>query len=208
MKKYATITSGRGPAECQWAAARVRDRFVKEAEERKIPVKIRESIPGDNPGDIRSCLLILDREKARDFLKSWEGTILWIGQSPYRPYHKRKNWYVGVTVGDAPPGRDVSMEDVRVDVMRAKGPGGQHVNKTSSAVRMVHEPTGISAMAGNRRSQARNRREAEKMLERRLSDQQIQAEKQDETARWTNHNQLERGNPVRTFEGRKFRERK
>ncbi|ACL02246.1 Protein chain release factor B-like protein [Desulfatibacillum aliphaticivorans] len=92
MKKYATITSGRGPAECQWAAARVRDRFVKEAEERKIPVKIRESIPGDNPGDIRSCLLILDREKARDFLKSWEGTILWIGQSPYRPYHKRKNW--------------------------------------------------------------------------------------------------------------------
>ena len=87
-----------------------------------------------------------------------QGEFVWVCKSPLRPRHPRKNWFVDAfELPSLPPPPAVALADVRFELFRAGGPGGQHQNKTESAVRATHVPTGVSATAREERSQHRNK---------------------------------------------------
>ena len=135
------ITSGDGPRECQWVVVKLALVFCKEAKARGLSADI--IWDGEPKAVAKSLLVKVNGENAAQFVKAREGTVKWIGQSPFRKNHKRKNWFVGVR--KAPDIRDVpelDERDIRYQTLKASGPGGQHVNKTESAVRATHTPTG------------------------------------------------------------------
>jgi peptide chain release factor len=204
------VTSGRGPAECQLAVTRLADVLAKEARKAGLACEVLEVVPGRETGTALSALLSLEGPGARAFAARSCGSVLWICASPVRPGHKRKNWFVGVEML-APPEASAAVlraADVVFEAMRASGPGGQHVNKTESAVRATHRPTGLVATAREERSQAMNKRLALARLAGLLAAGADAAKADAERDRWAHHDALERGRAVRTFEGLAFRERR
>jgi peptide chain release factor len=130
--------------------------------------------------------------------------VQWICASPFRPGHKRKNWYIGVQRLSIPNLLAFSEKDVRFDTFRSSGAGGQHVNATDSAVRATHVPTGLVATAREERSQIANRKLALSRLAGLMVRKEEQKREIEQKKRWEQHNALERGNPVRIYEGVRF----
>ncbi len=205
MVDWLQITSGRGPAECCRVVARVVERIRAEADKRHIEVRILEAAPGMKPNIFKSVLLALEGENRSEFAKGWEGTIQWIGESMFRPHHKRKNWFVGVKRLAPPPANQWSDNELRIEKMRSSGPGGQHANKTESAVRVTHVSTGLSAFAQEERSQHLNKKLAMTRLFALLQEKGESERRRHRQERWSQHNRLERGNPVRVYKGGKFK---
>ncbi len=205
MSLWLHITSGQGPVECQWVVARVAEQIEKEAVQCGVRCSVLEAVAGDEADTFRSVLLRLKGDQAETLTNDWRGTIQWIGQSPFRPHHKRKNWFVGVELLAPPSSPPWTTSDVKIDVMRSSGPGGQHVNKTSSAVRITHMPTGLVAVAREERSQHQNRALALARLARLLQEKQESAKATGRRERWEQHAALERGNAVRVYRGPKFK---
>ena len=146
-------------------------------------------------------------DAAAALARPWIGVIQWVAQSPLRPHHKRKNWFIGVfelpALPDAP--KALAAQDVRFEAFRAGGPGGQHQNKTESAVRATHIASGLSVVARDERSQHRNKALA---LDRIAALLRLQGELQAITAQndtHAAHDRLERGRPVKRFKGTAFR---
>jgi peptide chain release factor len=165
-------------------------------------------ITGVNPKTFKSVLIALEGEDLSTFIKSFEGTVQWIGKSMFRPNHKRKNWFVGVSAFLPPETPHWLENEFKIETMRASGPGGQHVNKTETAVRITHLPTGIRAIAQEERSQHFNRKLAMSRLNRLLLKKENETISETQSNRWNHHNRLERGNPVRVFECEDFRLKK
>ncbi len=205
---WVQITSGRGPEECCRAAFLLVRAFSEQASKNKIKVDCLEIIQGDQPKTIRSALLSLQGKGCDEFMHSWQGTVQWVSQSPFRPRHKRKNWFVGVQQVFPPAEQELSNKDFKFESMRASGPGGQHVNKVNSAIRVTHLPTGLTAMAQEERSQHMNKKLALTRLLARIEEAQNARAQQSQQEQWGMHNELERGNPVRVFQGERFREKK
>src|SRR4051812_21098794 len=95
-QRIVQITAGRGPAECCRVVAKVTERLLKEAPKAGLAAVVLDRRPGDLNGTFLSVTLQVSGKETDSFLLSWQGTIQWIAQSPYRRLHKRKNWYVGV----------------------------------------------------------------------------------------------------------------
>jgi peptide chain release factor len=171
-----------------------------------------DAVEGPERGTLLSALLSIEGEAAASFAARYEGSVLWVCQSPFRPTHKRKNWFVGVDVLNPPnlgrTGSTIKEQDVVFEAMRASGPGGQHVNKTESAVRATHKPTGLVAVAREERSQVMNKRLALARLAGMLAAGVEKAMAGAERDRWAQHDALERGKPVRTFTGPAFKEKR
>lgn len=156
-----------------------------------------------------SAVVVLDGEAAADLARRWTaGSILWINRSPLRPGHARKNWFVGVVMlpeavanGAAAPAR----ADIRFESFRAGGPGGQHQNKTESAVRAVHGPTGLTATARDGRSQHRNKVLAVERLTALLDARARLAHDGDARLIHAAHRHVERGAAGLRFVGPDFR---
>jgi peptide chain release factor len=201
---WVLFTSGRGPAECGRAVYGITRRIISEALALSLSVEVIEAVPGDIPETLDSLLLEFAGPGADAFVEKIQGTMLWIGKSPFRPYHKRKNWFIGVNIVEPPETVAVNPGDIRYETMCATGPGGQHVNKTESAVRAIHIPTGMRASARDHRSQHRNKELALKRLLHQLSQIEKQSHEQNRRRRWDKHNDLERGNSVRTYLGEEF----
>ena len=123
----------------------------------------------------------------------------WIAQRPFRPEHKRKNWFVGVEVFELSDEIKFDPNDITWETMRASGPGGQHVNRTESAVRVTHVQSGMQAVASEERSQHSNRKLALVRLAKKIADSKQQKKAEDRARRWRAQHELERGNPVRIF---------
>ena len=204
------ITANTGPAECCLAVHKAFKRLLQEASEAKVQVSLIEEIPGPVAGTLRSVFLGLqsadgaESAAAEQLATRWSGSLLWVCQSPYRPFHKRKNWFLGGAVYSAPA--PLPESDIRYEATRASGPGGQHVNKTDSAVRATHIATGLSVKVQSERSQHANKRLAGQLLAAKLAALSKAAEDESKAERRLQHHQSERGNAARVFVGLDFRE--
>jgi peptide chain release factor len=197
------FTTGRGPGECQIACGHLPAIFIDDAAKRGITATLIDAQEG--PHGLLSALVAVDGD-AEEFIKDWEGTVQWTCPSPIRKDWGRKNWFVSVSVIRPPePAEQLRDSDLAFESYRASGPGGQHVQKTDSAVRVTHKPTGLVAQAQEERSQHRNKALAVGRLSAMLKNRAEAAEHAAEHEKWTKHDALERGNPVRVYQGEKFK---
>ncbi len=195
------ISSGQGPEECRWVVGRLARAFQDEAAKVGVVCEPLE-IAAENPA---SLLVRVSGPDAEIFAAQREGTILWTGTSPFRPHHKRRNWFVGTT--RVPPIEaipELREEDFSFQAMRASGPGGQHVNKTDSAIRATHVPTGLVTVVQDQRSQHANRKLARIKLAMMLVEQRAENQRHARKGEWDRNQQLERGNPIRAYTGPAF----
>ncbi|WP_210463566.1 peptide chain release factor H [Rufibacter roseolus] len=199
MEMIMQITSGRGPEECWRVVAQVQEILFKVARAQGLQVLVLESVPGHLPNTLLSSLILVKGPGVTEFLKQWQGTVQWISASPFRKYHKRKNWFIGIQAIDAAQAFTWQEKDVVYESMRASGPGGQHVNKTESAVRARHLPSGLAVVASERRSQHQNKTEARERLQEKLRHWHLQQAALLARDQWEQHHSLERGNAIRTF---------
>ncbi|PTQ93993.1 peptide chain release factor [Mucilaginibacter yixingensis] len=193
------ITSGKGPAECCRVVACVQSLMMKQARQQHIEMEVLENIPGDVKGTLLSATILASGHNLDSFTKEWTGTIQWIAQSPYRKFHKRKNWFVGVAVFNINELPQWNLKDVKLETCRSSGPGGQNVNKVETAVRGTHLPSGLQVMAMDSRSQLENKKLCLTRLEAKVLAQQTEELMQQQQSQWMQHNMLERGNPVKTI---------
>jgi len=199
------LSAAQGPVECALAVSHALQRLLRECRSAGVQVQILERQPGPVSGSLQSVLLALDGEHAATLAMRWQGSMLWTCQSPLRPRHPRKNWFFGGAVYR--PSRVAADAALRIETLRASGPGGQHVNKTESAVRVTHLASGLSVTAQSERSQHANRRAALALLDLRLEQQAHARQASLKAQRRLFHHQVDRGNPHRCFIGPDFIER-
>lgn len=202
------ITSGRGPAECTWVVAQVLKKVLEEANELQVKATVLQREAGSENGTVETTIIQIEGKKANEFVTSWLGTIQWIGKSTFRKFHQRKNWFIGIFEIEQSNETKFHEKDVQYQAMRSSGAGGQHVNKVSSAIRATHIPTGIAVVAMDSRSQHQNKKLATERLKQKIEANNLNQFKNQEQNTWTNQMQIERGNPVRVFQGSDFKKQK
>jgi peptide chain release factor len=193
------ITAGRGPIECCRVVARVQEKMLLQARKNGLAIEVLDNKKADLNGTLSSATLLVKGPALEPFVKEWQGTVQWIGQSPYRKFHRRKNWFVGVEIFDVKEVLQWDVRDVVLETCRASGPGGQNVNKVETAVRGTHRPSGIQVLAMDSRSQLQNKKLCLKRLEEKVIAWQTSQLIGQQQARWQEHNVLERGNAVKTI---------
>jgi peptide chain release factor len=206
--RWVQITSGHGPAECELAVSHVLEHLLKEAIQANLKVEVLEKVRGEKDGIYQSVMLSIGGDSLGPFLKRWQGTVQWICESPYRPTHKRKNWFVGINILEALEShKHFDLSELRFETMRASGAGGQHVNTTDSAVRVIHIPTGLTAFAQEERSQHMNKKLAIARLAVAFDERSAAARLEKNHEKRNKHYELERGNPIRVFVSKNFKEK-
>ncbi len=208
MNKIIQISAGRGPEECTYVVAKVLKYLLKDCTEKKVEYTILNSLVGNQNGTLQSVNIRIEGLCVPEITNKWIGTIQWIGKSPYRSFHKRKNWFIGVFENTEIKLQSIQDKDIRYQAMRSQGAGGQHVNKVSSAIRATHLPTGTTVQVMDSRSQHQNKKTARMRLEAKVSEKQLDKIQKQTQNTWENHLQLERGNPVLVFEGTNFKKKK
>ncbi|MES2162064.1 MAG: peptide chain release factor H [Pseudomonadota bacterium] len=200
------LTANTGPAECCLGVKKALARLMREADVSGLTVTLVEEVDGPISGTLRSVLLQMEGKAAKEVAQRWSGSILWICDSPYRKQHRRKNWFLlGAEL--TPPEASDGNGEIRYEATRASGPGGQHVNKTDSAIRATHVATGLSVKVQSERSQYANKKLAAQLLAMKLARLADEAESSVRTERHMQHKQAERGNAQRVFVGLGFVER-
>lgn len=198
MSVHLLLSAGRGPQECAWALASLLRRLEADATRQDLQTHRVQTVPGDRPGTYRSVLVQIAGFGAEAFAASWTGTLCWQAPSPYRANTGRKNWYVIAQPCQVDIPRTTFAEtDVNIVACRTGGPGGQHRNKASTAVRATHLPTGIVVVVDTERQFSLNRRIAMQLLRQRLERGDEAVGRAVITARWGIHDELVRGNPTR-----------
>lgn len=201
------LSASTGPEECCLAVRKALQLLLRECADASVTAELLEQVSGAKPGNLRSVLLALEGDGAHAVAQRWRGSVVWSCPSPYRPEHKRKNWFIGAEVfePDAPDtAAALQDKDLRFETLRASGPGGQHVNKTDSAVRATHLPTGLSVKVQTERSQHANKRLARALLAHKLASAALEDANAARTERWLQHYGVQRGNAGRAFKGEAF----
>ena len=192
------ISSGMGPVECRVAVGGIFGQIQKEFPD----IEIVTATNGEVSGSFSSIIFTSDQD-----LSELEGTMEWICKSKYRPGHKRKNWFVDVSVIQEAMeiNPKISADSIRVEKFHSGGPGGQNVNKVETGVRVIHISTGITVSSTRERSQFANKQDALKKLSAVLTQINTDNKYKQKNDAWSKHAQIVRGNPVRVYEGDDFR---
>lgn len=195
------ISSGKGPVECELAVGL----FLKMLMKQNKNTKVIDSVPGHYSCTYKSVLLSTDQCEFNGDTDNNKGTILWICQSPYRPNHQRKNWFINIEVFQETETLNFSEKDVRIETMRSSGPRGQNVNKVETVVRALHIPTGLTVAATEERSQYMNRNLALARLANFIDARNEENSRNQKESMWRQHNLLTRGNPLSVYVGLEFK---
>ena len=196
-----TIHPGAGGTESQdWAEMLMR-MYVRWAERQGFDVRVLDLIEGEEAG-IKSATLEIKGEYAYGFLKAEKGVHRLVRISPYDSQARRHTSFASVFVYpdiDDTIEVDLRDEDIRMDVYRASGAGGQHVNKTSSAVRLTHIPTGLVVACQQERSQHKNKETAMKMLRAAIYQRKLEEQQAAKAVLEATKSDISWGNQIRSY---------
>ncbi|NVK19088.1 MAG: peptide chain release factor 2 [Methylocystaceae bacterium] len=198
---FLEINSGAGGTEaCDWAGIMLR-MYTRWADQHGYKVEYLEETPGEEAG-IKSVTIKVNGHNAYGWLKTETGTHRLVRISPFDSSARRHTSFAAVAVSpeiDDNIEIEIEEKDLRVDTYRASGAGGQHVNKTDSAIRITHIPTGIVVQCQNDRSQHKNRAAAYKMLRARLYEAELQKREAESQAEHDAKTEIGWGRQIRSY---------
>lgn len=198
---YLSIHAGAGGTEsCDWASMLLR-MYCRWAEKNGYSYELLEVLPGEEAG-IKRVTTNIKGEWAYGYLKSEIGVHRLVRISPFDANHRRHTSFAAVDVTpevDDAAEIEIKDEELRVDTYRASGAGGQHVNKTSSAVRLTHIPTGIVVQCQSERSQHQNRKLAMRMLKAKLHQLREKEREKELAAAYDEKGEIAWGNQIRSY---------
>jgi peptide chain release factor 2 len=196
-----SINAGAGGTDaCDWAEMLLR-MYLRWAERRGFSCEVVDRQEGDEAG-IRSATLTVSGDYAFGYLKAEEGVHRLVRISPFDSNARRQTAFASVAVMpelDDAIEVEIDEKDLRIDTFRASGAGGQHVNKTDSAVRMTHLPTGIVVQCQNERSQHKNRATSMKLLRARLYEHERRKREEEVAKLRGEQRQIDFGSQIRSY---------
>lgn len=207
MDAIVDIHPGAGGTEAQDWAAMLERMYMRYADSKKLKVEILDYLAGEEAGT-KSITMRIQGQNAYGFLKGEKGIHRLIRISPFDSSGRRHTSFASVDVM-ADAGDEITIiikdEDIRIDVYRASGAGGQHVNKTESAVRITHIPTGIVAQCQNEKSQHNNKDSAMRILKSRLYQHELNKREALRQADYAGKDSIAFGSQIRTYTMQPYR---
>jgi len=201
MNALLVVHSGEGGIDAQDFAEMLSRMYLKWGERRGFGVELLDSSSGEEAG-IKNATIEIRGHNAYGYAKSEAGSHRLVRQSPFDSAHRRHTAFALVEVLpeiDTDAEINLRTDDIKMDAYRASGAGGQHVNKTSSAVRLTHLPTGIVVTCQNERSQIQNRESAMKILRARLLERKMREEADERSKIKGAHTAAGFGNRIRSY---------
>ena len=196
-----SISAGAGGTEAtDWAEMLLR-MFLRWAERRRFSTEIVDSTEGEQTG-IKSATITVNGRYAYGYLKAERGVHRLVRISPYDAQKRRQTTFALIEVlpeAEDDPEIELDWDEIRVDTYRSTGAGGQHVNKTDSAVRLTHLPTGIVTQSQNERSQLQNKETATKVLKARLLERALEEREAERRVLRGEHVEAGWGNQIRSY---------
>lgn len=196
------LHSGAGGEEAQDWAEMLARMYTRYAESRGYKVSLIDTVPGDGAG-IKSQTYLIEGDYAYGYLKSEKGVHRLVRLSPFDANNRRHTSFASLEVSpfieNVSDDIKINAEDIIVDTFRSSGAGGQHVNKTESAIRITHKPTGIVVTCQNERSQVRNKEMAMKLLASKLMELELNKKEQEKMEKLAKNKKIEWGSQIRSY---------
>ena len=198
---FIDVQSGSGGTEAQDWASMLERMYLRYCEREEFQVEVLEESPGDIAG-IKSASIKVTGEYAYGHLRTETGIHRLVRKSPFDSGNRRHTSFASIFVYpevDDSFEIDINPADIRIDTFRASGAGGQHINKTDSAVRITHQPTGIVVQCQSGRSQHKNKAEAMSMLKSRLYEAELRKRNEEKQSIEDSKTDIGWGHQIRSY---------